>query len=57
MQHVLKITAMRKSHYVSASCSCGEFSTFKNLPKARGYKTEAVQTVKQEFRLHKVGSK
>ena len=53
MKHTLKITAMRKSYYVSASCSCGNFSSFKNLPKSRGYKTDAVQRVKAEFKLHK----
>lgn len=54
MKHTLKMTAMSKSYYVSASCSCGSFSTFKNLPKSRGYKTDAVKKVKEEFRLHKL---
>ena len=57
MTHILKITAMSKSYYVSASCSCGSFSTFKNLPKSRGYKTEAVQKVKAEFKQHKMEAK
>lgn len=57
MTHILKITAMSKSYYVSASCSCGSFSTFKNLPKSRGYKTEAVQRVKTEFKQHKMEAK
>ena len=57
MKHTLKITAMSKSYYVSATCSCGSFSTFKNLPKSRGYKTDAVQRVMAEFKLHKVGTK
>ena len=57
MTHTLKITAMSKSYYVSASCSCGSFSTFKNLPKSRGYKTEAVQRVKAEFKQHKMEAK
>jgi hypothetical protein len=57
MQHTLKMTAMSKSYYVSANCSCGNFSTFKNLPKSRGYKTEAVQRVKAEFKQHKIEAK
>jgi hypothetical protein len=57
MNHTLKITAMSKSYYVSASCSCGSFSTFKNLPKSRGYKTDAVKKVKEEFKSHKLGAK
>jgi hypothetical protein len=57
MNHTLKITAMSKSYYVSASCSCGSFSTFKNLPKSRGYKTDAVQRVKAEFKQHKMEAK
>ena len=57
MKHTLKITAMNKSYYVSATCSCGSFSTFKNLPKSRGYKTDAVQRVREEFKLHKVEAK
>jgi hypothetical protein len=57
MTHTLKITAMSKSYYVSASCSCGSFSSFKNLPKSRGYKTDAVKRVKSEFQQHKLESK
>ena len=56
MKHTLKITAMSKSYYVSAHCSCGNFSSFKNLPKSRGYKTDAVQRVREEFKLHKAGA-
>ena len=57
MIHTLKMTAMSKSYYVSASCSCGSFSTFKNLPKSRGYKTDAIQRVKAEFKQHKAQAK
>lgn len=56
MKHTLKITAMSKSYYVSAHCSCGNFGTFKNLPKSRGYKTDAVKRVREEFKLHKAGA-
>ena len=57
MEHKIKITAMSKSYYVSASCSCGAWGSFKNLPKSRGYKTEAVQRVRAEFKAHKLEAK
>ena len=57
MTHTLKIQAQKHSYDVSANCSCGGFSTFKNLFKSRGYKTDAVKKVKAEFKQHKLEAK
>ena len=57
MKHTIEITAMRHSYYVSAGCSCGQFSFFRNLPKSRGYKTSAVARAKELFKQHKMEAK
>lgn len=57
MKHTIQLIAKSKSYYVSAGCTCGNFSFYRNLPKSRGYKTDAVQKAKEEFKLHKLGAK
>ena len=53
MQHVLEIRGTNGSHYVSAGCSCGGFSFFRNFLTPRGGKTEAKLQAKKEFTAHK----
>jgi len=54
MQHTIKITGRTGAFYVSVNCTCGNFSFFRNLPKSRGYKTEAIKSAKEQFKQHKL---
>ena len=56
MKHVIQITGGTGAYYLSAGCSCGNFSFFRNLPKSRGYRTDAVKRAREEFKLHKAGA-
>jgi hypothetical protein len=55
MKHQIQIEA--QGYYVAGGCSCGNFSYFRNLPKSRGYKTEAVKRLREVFNQHKVEAK
>lgn len=57
MKHTIEITGGTGAYYLSAGCSCGNFSFFRNLPKSRGYRTDAVKRAKELFKQHKVEAK
>jgi len=57
MNHKIEITGGTGSYYLGAGCSCGQFTFWRNLPKSRGYRTNAIKKAKEEFKLHKLGAK
>jgi hypothetical protein len=57
MKHTIQIRGGTGAYYLSAGCSCGNFSFFRNLPKSRGYRTDAVKRARELFKQHKAEAK
>jgi len=56
MNHKIEITGGTGSYYLGAGCSCGQFSFWRNLPKSRGYRTNAIAKAKEAFKQHKMAA-
>ena len=51
--HKLEIIGGVNAHYLSASCSCGKFSKFMNMPH-RGNSKNYREFINKEFKTHKI---
>jgi hypothetical protein len=56
MAHQLTITHKKGTYGISATCSCGTWSRYMNTTVLRGGITSKKDSIKSEFKLHKVGA-
>lgn len=55
-EHKLTSTLVKKVYGISASCSCGNWSTFLNTTRLRGGITSKKDFIRSEFKSHKEGN-